>query len=240
MYDYKNSKSNIINILSSKTKIEKTEIISKGGEFKYENGIRAWVGAIFVDIVNSQKLFKSDDEKTVKIMRAFTSEIITIFQDIATYDRIGVYGDCIYAICGAQLQENLGDIFETACQTNTFLKMFNKILEKEKYKAIDAGIGLGCSESLVIDAGITGEGINDRIWISRAVSDAARLAKTANRKKIGSIAMSRDFYDNIIDILLEEDPEYKEWITYDSINSFYHCNITQYDFNLWVNKGMKE
>ena len=51
MYNYKNSKSNIINILKSETPIEEKETIPSDQEFTYENGITCWVSAIFVDMV---------------------------------------------------------------------------------------------------------------------------------------------------------------------------------------------
>ena len=60
MYDYKKSKEVVEAILKSPTKIiEKDNIPSSDSEFTYENGIKAWVGALFVDIVDSSKLFQS-------------------------------------------------------------------------------------------------------------------------------------------------------------------------------------
>ena len=60
MYNYKDSKSNIVNILTSKTKIEKKDKVPKEQEFTFENDIRAWVGAIFVDIIGSSSLVEFD------------------------------------------------------------------------------------------------------------------------------------------------------------------------------------
>ena len=79
MYNYKNSKSNIINILKSTTPIESKDLIPSDQEFTYENGISCRVSAIFVDMKNSSGLFKTKDEKLARLLRAFTSEIITIF-----------------------------------------------------------------------------------------------------------------------------------------------------------------
>lgn len=78
MYNYRNSKQKIIEILTSKTPIEKKEKIPADAEFTFENGILCWVGAIFIDIENSSKLFKTKDEKLARLMRAFTSEITII------------------------------------------------------------------------------------------------------------------------------------------------------------------
>ena len=99
MYDYLKSKSAIENILLSKTKIEdKDKIPASDSEFTYTNGIRTWVGALFVDIVNSSELCKTPNEDTARILRAFCSEIIAILKDDSNYREIGIRGDCVYCI----------------------------------------------------------------------------------------------------------------------------------------------
>ena len=82
-YDYAQGKKRISEILNSKTKIEETETIPKSDEeFTYENGIRSWVGALFVDIRDSSDYFKNNNaDKVARVMRAFTSEIITILSN---------------------------------------------------------------------------------------------------------------------------------------------------------------
>ena len=93
MYDYKRSKETIESILKSPTKIEKKKTIpSTDSEFTYENGIKAWVGALFVDVVDSSKLFNSANEDTARIMRSFFSEIISILKDDNNYREIGIRG----------------------------------------------------------------------------------------------------------------------------------------------------
>lgn len=69
MYDYKKSKEIIESILKSPTKIvEKDFVPSSDSAFTYENGITAWVGALFVDIVDSSKIFQSPNEDIARIM----------------------------------------------------------------------------------------------------------------------------------------------------------------------------
>ena len=47
MYEYKKSKETVEAILKSPTKIvEKDNIPSSDAEFTYENGVKAWVGAL--------------------------------------------------------------------------------------------------------------------------------------------------------------------------------------------------
>lgn len=240
MYDYKKSKENVEAILKSPTKIvEKTSIPSSDSEFTYQNGIKAWVGALFVDIVDSSKLFQSPNEDTARIIRSFCSEIIAILKDDGNYREIGIRGDCVYSIYNTSYQSDLVAIFRHAYRINSFMNMLNKLLKKNGYSTIQAGIGLGCSQDLIIKAGQNGSGINDKIWIGKAVVDAAHLSEIANRNGISAIAMSPLFHENIIDHLCEENDKYKSWIIahssgqYGSVD-YYHCNIIETGFDNWI------
>lgn len=241
-YNYKDSKERVDNILSSKTKIEnKEKVPASDGEFTYSNGIRTWVGALFVDMVNSSKLCETADENTARIFRAFCSEIIAIMKDDENYRQIGIRGDCIYSINTTQFQEDLVNMFRTAYRINTFIKMFNKQLVYYGYNPIKAGIGLGCDKELVIKVGQVGSGINDKIWIGKAVVEACHLGDIANRNNIEPIAMSKCFYNNVHKMLEKENEKYKDWIKPYYSNSytvdFYHCCIVQTDFDQWIEEN---
>lgn len=249
MYDYKKSKEIVEKILMSPTKIvEKTFIPSSDSDFTYENGIKAWVGALFVDIVDSSKLFQSTNEDTARIIRSFCSEIISILKDDDNYREIGIRGDCVYCVYSANYQKDLVEIFRHAYRINTFLRMLNKLLTKNGYSNIKAGIGLGCDKDLIIKAGQNGSGINDKVWIGKALVDASHLSDIANRNDISEIAMSKFFYDNIIDILKEENEKYAFWIKphykyngysyYNRPIDFYHCDIIESGFNQWIEEEL--
>ena len=237
MYDYKKSKEAVEAILRSPTKIvEKSLIPSSDSEFTYENGIKTWVGALFVDIVDSSKLFRSPNEDTARIIRSFCSEIISILKDDSNYREIGIRGDCVYCIYNAPYQTDLVEIFRHAYRINSFMQMLNKLLNKFGFPTVRAGIGLGCSQDLIIKAGQSGSGINDKIWIGKAVVDAAHLSDVANRNGVSAIAMSPLFYDNVIEHLCKENEKYKSWISshtsgyYGSVD-YYHCSIIETDFD---------
>lgn len=240
MYNYRNGRSNIINILKTETKVIKSEGIPKNDDaFTFTNAYLTWAGAIFIDIKDSSELFDTKDETLARLMRAFTSEIITIFQDFANYRQIGIRGDCVYAIYDAQYNEDLAEIFDIAVLANTFMKMFNEIIQDFDYDPITAGIGLGCDEELIIKAGRTGTGVNDKIWIGKAVVDASNFSSTANRNGIEPIAMSEIFYNKIIKLLKKRNPKYENWISYNSHEELYECDIVRSDFNKWIDNGMK-
>lgn len=239
MYDYKESKVKILEILGSKTDIEKKDSIPlDDSKFTYGNGIMSWTSAIFIDIVKSSDLLNKKDEKLARLMRALTSEIISIFKDSDNYRQIGIRGDCVYAIYSTPKCKDIHEVFSIASKTNTFMKMFNKLLIQNGYNEIKAGIGLGCDETLIIKAGRIGTGINDRIWIGDSVIDASNLSSKANRNGIGSIALSTKFYHNIKDEIGDVD-----WFTtkkdYFNNVEYYHCNVINIDFNNWINEGMK-
>lgn len=111
------------------------------------------------------------------------------------------------------------------------------------YSTLRAGIGIGCSQDLIIKAGQNGSGINDKIWIGKAVVDAAHLSGVANRNGISAIAMSPLFYNNIIELLCKENAQYKSWIIPHSSGyygrvDYYHCNIIETNFTKWIEENI--
>ena len=64
--EFRNCKARVIDILTSKTSIKEMDSIpSSEDEFTYGNGIKAWVGALFVDIRNSTDHFKENKPETI-------------------------------------------------------------------------------------------------------------------------------------------------------------------------------
>ncbi len=245
MYDYKTGKKRINDILNSKTKIKTVDTIpTNDQEFTYINGIRAWVGALFVDIRNSSDFFtENDPEKVARIMRAFCSELIEILSKNNMYRQIGIRGDCVYAIYSAPMQNDLEKIFCDAIMINTFQKMFNKILEQNNFPTFEIGIGLGASEDLIIKAGKKGSGISDNIWIGDAVIDASNLSGQGNANGFYPICMDSCFYDNIKDFKANDDYTYSHYLEdkYSVVLQMrvYHCNMVYLDFEDWILGGMK-
>lgn len=241
MYNYKNSKQNIINILTSKTKIEEKDEIPHENEFTYENGVRCWTTAIFIDIRDSSTLFtESNKDKLARFMRAFTSEIITILSQDDKHYQIGIRGDCVYGIYSSHYKKDDVRVFDYACNINTYIKMLNKVSSAYGYKSISVGIGIGSGHDLIIKAGRAGSGINDKIYIGDALVYASNLCSIANTRQYNPIAIDKLIYANVI----EEHPKYKQWLHFSrdyscKPNEFYHCNMITSDFNEWIDGGMK-
>ena len=239
-YDYEKGKQRIIDILNSKTKIEECDNIPKSDEeFTYENGIRAWVGALFVDIRDSSEYFTENKPDIVaRVIRAFCSEIITILSANENYRQIGIRGDCVYAIYSCPLLEDIKSIMSDAAYINTFRKMFTKILTQNGFPTFSFGIGIGANNDLIIKAGKKGSGINDLIWIGDAVIDASNMSSIANKKGFEPIVMDSCFYKNVKDLDASSEHKYGEFISsrysYDLGKTVYHADIINIAFNDWV------
>ena len=241
---YDESKARILEILSSKTEIEEVESIPKNeNEFTYENGIKSWVGALFIDIRDSTNYFKNNkEERVARVIRAFCSEIVTILKQNDNYRQIGIRGDCVYAIYSVTNKEDLEQIFSDAIFINTFQKMFQKILKQNNFPTFKIGIGLGCSNDLIIKAGKKNSGINDYIWIGNAVVDASKLSGLGNKNGFKSIVLDSCFYSNISDKKANEEHNYSYYISKNYSTTLgeyvYHCEMINIRFNDWIDENL--
>ncbi len=241
-YNYQEAKNRVFNILHSKTKIETARTIPNSeSEFTYENGIRSWVGALFIDIRNSTNYFKKNkDEIVARVMRAFCSEIITILRQNDKYRQIGIRGDCVYAIYSAPMQDDLKSILEDAIFVNTFQEMFQCILRNNQLPQFSIGIGLGANKDLVIKAGKKNTEISDYIWIGDAVVNASKLSSLGNKEGFQTIVLDRCFHDNIKDKSANNKDNYsqlfKDKYSYELKENVYHGDIINTSYNNWIKK----
>lgn len=242
-YDYKEGKKRIEEILNNSAEIQKKEIPKDDSNFTYDNGIRSWIGSVFVDIVGSKKLIENEKDIIVaKILRSFTAEIITIMNSSPNARQIGVRGDCVYGVFSTPYQRDTMELLNIASYINCLIQMLNKLLNKKGYPNIKVGIGIGIGEDLIIKAGKKGTGINDRIWIGKAVIDACVLADKAGRNGNGTIGITKTVYDNFIEELLKESPNAKSWFEsrydYDINNTVYYSNVFITEFVNWINENL--
>lgn len=231
MFDYKESKKRINTILNSKTKIrDETYIPSSDSDYTYDNGIRAWVGSIFVDIVNSRELFKDANENVARLIRAFSQEIILVMKESSLYRQIGIRGDCVYGIFDVATKDAVYELVVLSFQINTLITLLNKQLVNNNQESIQVGIGVATNKDLIIKAGVSHTGINDRVWIGQAVVKASHLADMALRHEAsyhGPILMDSTSYINAIDKLSSDSDFENEWIKNLKIEDeiFYYADI---------------
>lgn len=244
-YDYKERKKKVEEILDNTNKINEVDKFPRDEDFTYENGYKAWTGAIFVDLRDSTKLFTENKEVDIaKVVRGFTSEVIEILKKDTEKNElkeIGIRGDCVYAIYSAPLQTDLYDIATRAFYINTYMKMLNKLLEERSLPNIKAGIGLAADKTLAVKSGRKSSGVNNLVWIGEAVTKAANLSDVGNKNGISSIVMSHLFYINYIDV--ETNPKAETWWTKNICSqndTYYHGNVIFTDFDDWIDSGMKD
>lgn len=236
IYDYKSGKTNVEEILNNSTKIQEKEIPSDETDFTYGNGVRSWVGSIFIDIIDSTSLIKNYNELVVaKVLRSFTSEAISILNSHKSVRQIGVRGDCVYGIYSTPNKKDIYDLFDLTCYLNDMIKMLNAIFKYYKYPNIKVGIGLSVGRDLIIKAGKKGTGINDRIWIGDAVVEACKLANKAGRDGRKTIGISKLAYNNFIKLLKDSNKNNVEsWFHYDYYDNSYYCDVIMDDFDSWI------
>lgn len=152
-------------------------------------------------------MFETANEDTARIIRSFCSEIISILKDDENYREIGIRGDCVYAIYTTPEKD---DIFELADKTfyiNTYMKMLNKLLKERSFPEIKVRIGMSTAKELVVKAGRKDVGINNKVWIGKAVTRASNFSSMGNKNGKGTLVYSYCSFINFIDALEKKNSE---------------------------------
>lgn len=244
-YDYKSRKKKIEDILNNTNFIEEVERFPNDDNFTYENGYKAFLGALFVDLRNSTKLFTENSEVDVaKVIRGFTSEVIEILKK-DTQDNelkeIGIRGDCVFAIYSAPHPEDIEDLYRRAVYINTYLIMLNRLLEEKQLPTIKAGIGLDVGKNLAVKAGRKSSGVNNLVWVGNVVPTASNLANIGCKEGNKPIVFSNNFYESFIKIEKHKKDQNFLSKSYDDQNGYYyHGNIVYSKFRDWIKLGMQD
>ena len=243
-YNYIDGKKRIKEILNSPNETEEKDEVPGDRAFDFGNGIIAPVAAIFVDIRGSSTYFTKQPKKQVaKMVRSYVSELVEIFRKNDNVREVGIRGDCVYAVYNAKDKDVCRTIISDAANANTLINMLNALLKNKSFKTIRAGIGVGYdAKEFVIKAGRKGSGINDFVWIGKAVIDASNLCSVASTGSNKNIIISEDFYNAIKDLNANEKKKYKDLFTCCWANSQrgYECDLISCGFNDWIDKGMPE
>lgn len=246
VFNYKESRKKVLEILDDKTDIRSESSIPRDeSTFTYANGIKTWVGALFLDMRDSSIFFTENKPDVVaRILRAYYSEIIKILEDNDIYREIGIRGDCVYAIYSVPQKSDLNAIFDDAITINTFHKMFQKILYQKNYPRFSIGIGLGANEDVVVKVGRKYTQHNDKIWIGDAVVNASNLSSIGDSYNGYPICVDSTFYFNIKDFPIYEGSKEKNssFFVEDYIKgkTIYKCNVVNTAFVQWINRDFKD
>lgn len=243
-YNYMAGKKRLDEILDNDLEVIEQDKIPSDSEFTFENGYYGWVSSIFVDMRDSSSLFADEDKvKVSKIVRGFTSEVIEILRDDNNLREIGIRGDCVYAVYTTPSKDEVYELAYKAFCVNTFMKMLNKTLEDKSFPKIKVGIGVATAQELVVKAGRKEVGINNKVWIGKAVTTASNLSGIGNKNGLKSVVIADLSYINFIDKLVElcgEDS--KKWFGehFDfNMGRYYDTSAIISDFNDWIDAGMQ-
>lgn len=236
-YDYKQGKNRVDSILDNYMEIEEKNRLPSDDNFTFENGYISWVTAIFVDIRDSTSLFSNNDEPTAKVVRAFTSEIIEILRNDENIREIGIRGDCVYAIYTTPEKPDILECANKTFYVNTFIHMFNKLLNERGMEKIQVGIGMATDKELVVKTGRKNTGINNKVWIGKAVTVASNLSSHGDKNGYKRLMYSKITYNNIIKGLQGKnaDKDVDSWFTYKSELNAYEAGVVKMKFNDWIN-----
>ncbi|QPB42426.1 adenylate/guanylate cyclase domain-containing protein [Rodentibacter haemolyticus] len=236
-YDYKQGKNRVETILNNYMQVEEKDKLPCDDNFTFENGYLSWVTAIFVDIRDSTSLFTNYNKEIVaKLIRSFTSEVIEILRDDNMIRDIGIRGDCVYAIYTTPYEDDVLECANKTFYVNTFINMFNKLLSQKGFPTIKVGIGMATDKELVVKTGRKGVGINDKVWIGRAVTMASNLSGIGEKDSDHRLIYSSLSYDNFLNKLKKRNVEAIRWFKQDyyGFNKIFKANIIISEFNNWI------
>lgn len=239
-YDYKQGKNRVESILDNYMAIEEKNRLPSDDNFTFENGYISWVTAIFVDIRDSTSLFSNNDEPTAKLIRAFTSEIIEILRVDNNLREIGIRGDCVYAIYTTPTKPDILECANKTFYVNTFINMFNKLIENRGGNKIRVGIGMATDKELVIKAGRKNVSINNKVWIGKAVTIASNLSSYGDKNHYPRLLYSASSYSNFIEDLEKQNSSAGNWFKYTDHLNAYRAGLVIGGFNSWIENGFGE
>ncbi len=246
-YKYIDGKSRVTQILDNDTKInERKAIPNNDSDFKYDNGIKAWTSAIFVDLRNSSKMM--EEEKFLemsKILRSFISETLEILNLEKNLVReLGIRGDCVFGIYSTSNDLDEYKVFNLTIFVNTMVKMLNLLFDEKGYRKIEIGIGFSCDYEFIVKTGRKGTGTNDKVWIGDAIHTASNLSNCMSKAGRMPIGINADNLKYIKDKLKEENPNKNvdNWFTTFNYKNrqYVQCNLIDVEFNDWIKGGMND
>ena len=228
VYNQVQSLINIKEILNdSDNSYPKKDGVPSRGSLTYNNGYYVDITVLFIDIRGSKELSNIHKRPVLaKIYRAYISEVIAVMRGNAKISEIFIEGDGLWAVYDTLNHEEVQSVIDTAAQISSLILMLNKKLISKKYSPLKVGIGIEDGESLYMQAGYKNSGINEVVWIGKAVGESAKLCNFGNREYSDRQTM---ISTRVYGMLSEQ---LKALFEYNSIRECYHGDI--------INSSMEE
>jgi len=228
-YKLEDSVARINEILSAGDNLyEERDNIPTRDQLTFTNGFYLSCSALFVDIRKSSELTDYHKNRALaKLYRAYISEVVAVLNGDPNCAEINVVGDCVSGIFSTPKKPDIDSTFSTACEVASLIKILNFRLKTHNMTEIVVGIGLSWSNVLMVKAGYSGSGINDVVWMGKAVNEASRLASYGNRESYDQeIMVSSDFHRNLND-------HNKGLLVWNSIRNCYNGNVVNTGMDSW-------
>jgi len=235
-YDVDKSAGRIDDILNSvSTNYSDKDSIPSRSSLTYTNGFYVNVTALFIDIVGSSDMTDGSKRPTLaKIYRSFISECTAVMNSWDQCKEVNINGDCVWGVFDTPYKSDIDNVFSVAAQLNSMIKILNYKLRKKGYPEISVGLGIDYGRALMVQAGYSGSGLNDVIWMGDVVNSACNIASKAGREGRSPIIISSVLKSNL--------NEYNQGLLSSIIidySTYYGGNIINTNMEDWYNKNCK-
>ncbi|MDO4922006.1 MAG: hypothetical protein Q4E64_09315 [Phascolarctobacterium sp.] len=243
-YDYERAFERINEIIEHQSGYKEKHNIGSEDEFSEDCLYSGWVSCISVNISNIINFYKNRElQEYYKVMRSFSSEILRIFASSKLLIEYGLQGSYFYAIYFTPYQEDTYYVANKTFIINTFVKLFNKILNDHGLLKIKIGIGMATLQDCVFRVTDIDKRLKVNVWIKGTKNIAVRLSDYAIKDKNKTLAFSRLSYDNFIksleNINSQESP--RDWFQkhVNEDEEYYTADIVKTKFDQWI-KNLEE
>lgn len=228
-YDFDKSKERIDEILIGEdNSYVDHEGIPARTELTFTNGYYVQITVLFVDLRGSKELAENHTRPVLaKMYRSYISETVAILKSNSYVNEIYIEGDGVWAVFNTTKKLEVQSVVITASKINSLINVLNVKFSKRGYSKIKAGIGVEDGTSLYIKAGYRGSGINEVVWIGKAVGQAAKLCNEGSRESADPIMISEIVYSNC-------DDKVKNFFDWDSTLKCYSGNVVNIIMEKWV------
>ncbi len=212
---------------------EEVERIPSRDKLTYSNGFYIQhCSALFVDIRKSSTLAeKYTRPRLAKLYRSYVSEVVAILNDATNCAEINIVGDGVCGIFDTPLKSDIDAVFEIGARIQSVIDVLNSKLTKRGMDQIQCGIGIDYGRLLMVQAGSSGSGINDVVWMGSAVNGAAHLSNSGSREYYDKpLMVSSVIYNNLKD-------DYKNFLIYNSYRQCYHGYVVNVTMKEWLDEN---
>lgn len=203
MFDYKNTKTEVVEILESPVSIVDvgSNSISQSN-VAAGSGRKGWVACVTVHFANLNQVFAtSSQENLVRILKSFTTIALEIFRASQKLIDYKIRDNDLIFLFTVPMKVDLGEVFTSICYLNTFQNLFQHILKNEGLPSLSVGIGADCDRVfLFCPFNEEGIGFSASYYFPDILAKSSKLANEAGSPTMGPVLVSSLFYSNVCDL----------------------------------------